>query len=239
VSGELVDQERRVYPMIRPRAVLNVLLLGLSLALIPSVGRASLILGVSLDTSPLVGNPAGPFALAFTLIGGSGVGDANNTVTISNFSFGGGGPSGTPDVVGGASGDLSLTVTLTDSAFFNDFVQEFTPGSLLAFILTTTTNVDPGGIPDTFAFSILDGTGLPIPTLDPTGADSFLSVTFDDPGSPAFETFPADPNSGLGLGQPSVQAIPEPSSLFSGAIGLTMTLGWYGMRRRCRAVRKG
>src|ERR1017187_697775 len=74
-----------------------------------------MIYNVTLDTAPLVGHPAGPFYVEATFTDGSGVGDANNTVTMSNFTFGGGSALGGPLVFGGASGSLATGVTITDS----------------------------------------------------------------------------------------------------------------------------
>src|SRR6185312_13251794 len=99
---------------------------------------------VTLNTAPLIGDTAGPFSLVFQLTDGSGIGDGNNTVTISNFQFGSGGPSGSPTTFGGVSGDVGSTVTLVDSSFLNYLIQPFTPGTTLEFTVTTTNNVDSG-----------------------------------------------------------------------------------------------
>src|SRR5262249_61250369 len=89
---------------------------------------------VSLDASRLAADYTGPFALDFELVGSAG-----NTVTLSNFSFGGGGAGPGPTLTGGASGDLAGTVTLNDGAsFLNDFNQQFTPGSTLTFTMDST-----------------------------------------------------------------------------------------------------
>src|SRR5580700_3551787 len=62
---------------------------------------------VSLTTNPLIGDSAGPFSVAFQLIDGSGAGDGNNTVILSGFHFGAtGDATGTPILIGGASGSL-------------------------------------------------------------------------------------------------------------------------------------
>src|ERR1035437_1455650 len=45
---------------------------------------------VTLDTAPLVGHPAGPFVVFLEFTDGSGIGDANNTVTLSGLDFSGG-----------------------------------------------------------------------------------------------------------------------------------------------------
>ena len=86
------------------------------------------------DTSPLMGSPPpGPFYIDFQLNDGRGIGDANNMVAIGNFQFDGGNPMGNPlPPIGGAMGDLSSSVTITDSSFLNEFTQQFNPGSDLS-----------------------------------------------------------------------------------------------------------
>src|ERR1700758_962347 len=89
--------------------------------------HAGIITGtVSLGTVDLAGS--GTFELVFVLTDGSGAGDANNTVTLSNFAFGAGGSGGSVDALltaGGATGNLTTGVTLIDSAFFNVFASTF------------------------------------------------------------------------------------------------------------------
>ncbi len=67
------------------------LLILVSFAMLPRAARADAIYNVSLDTSSLIGNAAGPFSLDFQFNDGSGTNDGNNTVTLTNFAFGGGG----------------------------------------------------------------------------------------------------------------------------------------------------
>src|SRR5215471_3659686 len=98
----------------------------------PQAAYAYIAGSVSLDTSGL----SGTFELAFVLTDGSSVGDANNTVTLSNFLFGAGGSAGTVDPtqsMGGISGDFGSGVSLIDSSFLNIFASSFTPGNLLSF----------------------------------------------------------------------------------------------------------
>ena len=112
------------------------------------LASASIIFDVSLDTSPLIGDPAAPFALEFQFNDGSGLGDGNNTVVLDNFSFGAGGAAtGAPSTAGGASGSVGTSVSFVDNEFFNQFVQPFTPGSLLSFRVSLSTNLDAGGTP--------------------------------------------------------------------------------------------
>ena len=209
--------------------------------------RAGVILDVTLDTSNLA-NPAntygagGPYALDFALTDGGQLN--NNTITISDIAYGSGGSAGgagTISTTGGASGSLASGVTLTDSGFFADFNQQFTPGALLSFTLDLTTNVDqgPGTSPDSFTFSILDSTGMPIPTSD-ASASSFLTITLDGP-SPTIQTYAtvgvapqvgppqvAPPQ----VGPPPGPAAPEPSSLVLALIGLAGAAAARGLRRR-------
>src|SRR5262245_43890975 len=83
--------------------------------------RADVIYDVSLNTAPLIGHPAGPFALELQFNDGNATGDGNNTALVSDFIFGAGSPTGTPSVLGGVTGDLSSSVAMTDSSFFNQF----------------------------------------------------------------------------------------------------------------------
>jgi hypothetical protein len=114
-------------------------------------------------------------------------------------------------LTGGATGDTSGTITLTDSSFFNSFVQQFTPGDLLSFEVDLTANyVDP--TPDQFSFAILNGSMFEVPTTAPGG--QLLSVDLRPPLT--FQFFAGDPNSTTGdpiLHAPSTNAVPEPSSL--------------------------
>lgn len=136
-------------------------LIGLTIVLTPATSWAGLITyDIGLNTAPLIGHPAGPFLIEFQLNDGSGTGDGNNTALLSDLVFGGGAPVGVPAFIGGASGNAGSSITLTDSSFFNQFVQQFTPGSQLGLRLALTTNVDSGGIPDQFTFAILDSSGV-------------------------------------------------------------------------------
>jgi hypothetical protein len=139
-----------------------------------------------------MGHPAGPFTLALQLTDGSGSGDANSTVTLRNFTFGGGGASGSPTLTGNASGDVLSTVTLMDGTFLNTFTQPFTPGAELRFDVTLITGLDGGETPDHFSFSILDRTGAAIPTQGGEGFNVFAALDFDSP-NPAVQVFNSDP----------------------------------------------
>jgi len=181
---------------------------------------AETIYDVSLDTSPLIGHPAGPFALEFQFNDGSGTGDANNVISISNFSLSGGKLTGPPQANGGASGDLSSLVTMTDSSFFNQYVEAFTPGTLMNFRLQITANVDSGGTPDEFSMSILDNSGSEIPTLGRGASLLIIDINSSNPIPSAFASDTTrSPHAGgfpISLSAPVVTevgtSVPEPAN---------------------------
>jgi hypothetical protein len=195
------------------------------------------VLTVNLDTSLLLIAP-GEYSLYFQLTDGSGANDGNNTATLGDFVFGGGVAISPAQVFGGASGDLTGLVTLTDNSFFNAMTQGLVPGSLLTFSLNLTTNPDPGGTPDVFAMSILDPNGNEIPTLDPSGANTLLMITIDS--VLGVQSFSSDPNTATSTGQfidmnaatisSTSSAAPEPASLL-------LVLG-AGLVAACRTVRR-
>lgn len=215
----------------KPRIFL--LLLLASFVLLPCTAQADVIYNVSLDTSPLIGNAAGPFSLDFQFTDGSGTNDGNNTVTLSNFDFGAGGGTGSPATSGSVSGDLTSGITLIDSQFFNEFTQTFTPGAALDFTVDLTTNVDAGGVPDEFTFAILDNTGAEIPTL---GLFDTLLLADIDSNSPMLFPSGSDTSRGtaatgeaIALDTPIVTSpVPEPSALWVPACGLAL----FAFRRR-------
>ncbi|HTS21211.1 MAG TPA: NF038129 family PEP-CTERM protein [Casimicrobiaceae bacterium] len=205
-----------------------VALAGLLAAIAPAPASAGPITGsVSLDTSGL----SGPFEIAFVFIDGSGTGDANNTVTLSDFAFGAGGSAGTVDTTlttGGVSGDLGSGVSIVDSDFLNIFASSFTPGSVFSFDFSITTNVDAGGTPDQLSMVLLLPDGTPVATTDPSGIDALLTLDIDS-ASPQFATFASEvtPAPVVTLST----TVPEPTSvvLLTLALGL---LSWIGPGRR-------
>lgn len=196
------------------------------------VVHANVIYTVSLNTSAISG--AAGYALAFSFTDGSLVGDNNNTVTLDNFNFGvGGSAAGSPVPSGGGSGSIGSSVTLSDSAFLNTLAEGFTPGASLSFNVKLTTNVDAGGTPDFFGFSLLNG-GIPLLTQDDTLGDNLLyfNIDSDNPAPAVFATAAGSP---VTLDAPTVTLappngqVPEPGSLFLLTAGLA---GLLEVRRR-------
>jgi hypothetical protein len=186
------------------------------------VAHADITYTVAIDTAPLIGDSAGPFAVNFQFIDGSGLGDGNNTVELSDFQFGSGSPIGGATTSGAVSGGLSSQIILTDSTFFNYFTQLFQPGDTLTFNLSATTNVDAGSIPDQFSFAILDSTGSELPTTDPLGAFVELSISSLSPEPLAYASNPtlAPVGGGGPIDVPapevtpsSASPVPEPGTL--------------------------
>ena len=201
----------------------------LFLTLAVSAVQASVIKTVTIDTSALGALAGGPFSLAFELADGSGTGDGNNAVVLSDFQFGSGNPVGSPLIFGSGFGDLSSAVTLTDADAASVFVQTFAPGSALSFLLSFTTNVD-AGTPDEFVFSILDNTFTPIPTSSSNPLSPFLVIDIDS-DNPTIQTFNAD---AADIPAPIVvdpaSAVPEPSSAALMMIPLA-GLAWASRRK--------
>jgi hypothetical protein len=192
-----------------------------SAALVLSVGAFSAradTFDVSLNTSPLSGTQF----LVFGLTDGDGA--ANNTVALSDFTFGGGGAVVPPFASGGVNGDLVSDVTLDDSTFSSLFAQQFNPGTSLSFLLTTTNNL-AGGTPDEFVMQLCNATFSVCYSDDPlTGAMLVLDLTGAALSPSSFVLNGATDQS---LNAPVValqtSTVPEPTSLFLLCIVLALT----------------
>jgi hypothetical protein len=173
---------------------------------------------VSLNTSALSGTQT----LAFGFTNGDGAVD--NNLTLSGFTFAGGSALGTPSYTGsGVSGDLTAGVALNDSDFSSLFVQQFTAGSTLSFLMTTTNNF-AGGTPDAFAMYVCDAL-LDTCYSDDQGTGAMLVLNLTSTAlSPS--SFILNGATDQGLPAPVVtspsSSVPEPSNLQLLAIGLPL-----------------
>jgi len=179
---------------ITSRRSLNIGRLVLSLiasaVIVPALAQAKTY-RVTIDTRALAAQPAppGPFSLELQLVDGGG--QQSNTVIVRNISFGtGGGVAGIGTTTGGASGDLSSSVTLIDTSFLNEFVQRFTPSSQdpLSFTVDISENLEPV-TPDSFSVGILDSSANGLST---TFFDAFMQI--DITATPTPVAYATDPN---------------------------------------------
>jgi len=175
---------------------------------------------VDVVTTPLIGNPSGPFSIDFQFNNGSVLG--NNSAIISNFSYSGGGPVGSPTLLGGVTGDVGSTVVFNNSAPFQELFQAFTPGTNLRFDIELTTNVD-GAIPDAFVFAILDKDLFNVPT---TGLGNSLLLVNLSSSFPTVQTF-----QGTGAYANITVAAPEPEAYMSLLASLPLLI-LVGLRKR-------
>jgi hypothetical protein len=157
--------------------ILFVVALASLLVALPS--SAGVILDVTLNTTPL-NTTSGYFA--FDFLGGAPV--QNNTVTITLFSTNSILGSLTP--AGAATGTISPGPgTLSDTQFFNEFLQTSTFGTTASFTLDLTTVFTSGNTPDEFAFYLLNSSQFPYATSDPSGSDALFDINLTGPGMTA------------------------------------------------------
>ena len=187
------------------------------------VSSPAATVGISVDTSNLL---FGTYALQFQLTNGNAAGV--NSVTLSGFNFGGGSPSGAPALIGGASGNLSSTVTLVDNAgFLSLFTQGFTPGSALSFTINATTNF-VSGAPDFFGMAILHN-GSPLPTTDPSTTNQFVAISLQAPFTVGVFGTINDPDVPfVPTPTPGGSGVPEPATYLS----VLPALAWLLHRSR-------
>jgi len=197
---------------------------------------------LTLNTTPLETSGTGPFTIDFQFDSSDMA--VSNTVTLSDFMFGGGSLNTTPS---SQSGDITLgtspfSVTLGNSSFYNDVQFSFTPGTSLSFDVASTSNAEPA-TPDTFTFAIFDGSTNEIPTDNPNFFDSFFELDLPGGGSPMDTILSASSGYSVSIAAPTYTsgtsgggggmiATPEPSTLtllgLAGAVIL-------GLRRKRHA----
>lgn len=193
----------------------------LALLLVPTSAHADEFT-VSINTSSLA---PGSYSLGLVLLDASGTGDMNNSITLTDFNFGGGSGGATTFSTGGVSGDLaSGTITLTETANEDGLLASFTPGTSISFDASMTTNptTDVNGATgltgDTFEVLLFDD-GTEVNGPGPYG--SYLMAEIGSDGTLTFA--PA----GVATPVPA----PEPTSLLLLCGGLIALLG-FGLTRK-------
>lgn len=199
----------------------------LCLLLMPGLASASLY-NVSIDTSSYSGTVA---QMAFDFIDG---GSPSNTVTISGFSTTG--VLGGSSALGGVTGTLPAAVSLTDTEFFNEYLNGITLGTGISFTVALTSNApESGSSPDAFSFFLLDPSklseeGFPLPlfaTSDSTGADALFQIDITGSLEGAVGNFHQD------VSITEATPVPEPGTFLLLASGLA---GSFIFRRRAKHV---
>lgn len=167
---------------------------------------------ITVDTASLAGTSA---ALAFDLIDG---GLPANTLTLSGFASDG--TLGAASATGEVTGTFPSIVTLGDTTFFNEYLQNLTLGSSFSFIFDTTGNAaDATSFPDAFSLFLLDAnTGLPLVTTnDPTGADALLLFNIGE--ADPFMVYTA---AGVTVTAAPVSEVPAPSPFLLTLLALAL-----------------
>ena len=179
---------------------------------------------VSIATPSLQGTSA---ELLLDFIDG---GTPSNTVAISNFATDG--VLGTSQLTGGATGSLTPgPATITDSSFFNEFLQNMVLGSSLSFQVDASTNPpDAGSVPDEFSVYLYDSTGTNslVNTSDSTGANALFEISSDGSWQAYTST---DAVTAL---VPATASAPEPDSLLLLGMGMGLLALWR--YRPCRRM---
>ena len=229
--------------MVSKRLILSTCL-ALGLAALGNRACAQLSFHVQVDTSNLTAGST--YYTEFTFSDGHvqslATADTNNSVTLSNFTFGLGASGAVlSPLVGNAAGSTASSVLLADgdSGGVADEAQAFTPGSILGFDATVTTNADAGGTPDIFTFFILDSATNALPTNAPgSSPNAFVRLDITGPGI-TLSSVNTYGNSIVPVPAPAVTATstatPEPGTL---ALGIGGSLGAALTARRRRAKKR-
>ncbi len=188
---------------------------------------------VGINTSSIASNVNGPFSLDFQL---NGVGPLSNTVTLGDFSFTGGNPTGSPTLSGNATGSLSSAVSLNDAGnAFNEFYQGFTAGTTEIQFDATVTELVNAGTPDEFLMAILDNNLANIPTTAVDGSDSLLLLDISQENlnlGSAQTSRSIAPDAGVTVTVTGPAPTPEPGTMVMFLSAGLLAGGWIASRKR-------
>ncbi len=191
--------------------------------------RADAIYTVTIGTSPISGTNG---FLAFDLTGG--IPFQNNTATVTSFS------SDATLGVASTSGDVTGSLkpgplTLKADQFFNEWLQPVKFGTSATFVLDVTAAFALGSTPDSFAFFLLDPTQNPLPTSDPSGANSVFAIDLTGAGPQVFtSTNPASQFTATVT--PFTAGTPESHPGPAVGLGLALTLAFRFLHKTSRGV---
>ena len=158
---------------------------------------------------------------------------------LSGFAFGGGnwtGPLSAANGTGSASVDpVRGTMALTDSSFFNEYLQGFAPGASLSFQVDLTLGSTSSTMPDEFSFAILENSLTEIPTQGP--GDALVTIDASSSGITAL-AFQTDLNqTSIDLGLPAVSELAAvPDQTRTGALLMTGVAGLALFKRKDRRI---
>jgi hypothetical protein len=195
---------------------------------------------VVLNTASLGSDANGPFSLDFQLATGSG--NVTNSVTLSNFTFLGGSPAGSPNYTDGSeSGSVPGTLTLTNADANNEFAEQFASGvTKIQFEVSETENTEEvtSGTPTDDQFNLYiddanNSTNDDIATGATDGGDELLeSPLFENATLSSVKTYNSiTPDSGVTV----TTVVPEPASTSLMVVALG-AFGLFARRFRRRAA---
>lgn len=204
---------------------------------------------VTLDTSGL--NSADIWYLDYQLAASDL--PSENSVTLSNFTLGGGAYTADQILSGTVSGSFPSQYILTDPPDLNvsslsELLIAFVPGNNVTFNLSYTNNYSNTGFPDTFSWAVeycdpssttctlpLNQGNFPTPIVSGFGASLYATLDGVE-GDATPQTVPADEQFNfitpvVSVVTPTESAVPEPASVGLAVIGLAGMLV-TGRRRR-------
>ena len=165
------------------------------LALVAATSAHAGNFAVTVTTTPVSGTAG---FIAFDMLGGAPL--QGNTLVVSAFTTNG--SIGTGAGSGSFSGSLAGSLTLNSATnFFNEWLQPVVFGTRLSFNFALSEQYT-SGTPDNFSFYLLNSTGQPLGSTDPTGSGAAFSADIRATTVPAVFTSPSF----------AVSLVPEPQS---------------------------